>query len=46
MSPKTPGGRVFLVFFALFGMGLTAFVLSKAAETVPSLSTYDYDGCY
>lgn len=34
MSPKTEGGRIFLMFYALFGLGLTAFVLGKVAEAV------------
>jgi len=32
MSPQTPGGKVFLIFYAAAGLGLTAIVLGMISE--------------
>ncbi|XP_078680618.1 potassium channel, subfamily K, member 16-like [Branchiostoma floridae x Branchiostoma belcheri] len=38
MSPVTVGGRVFCVFYALFGIPLTAFLLSKISKGLLKLA--------
>ncbi|XP_035691696.1 potassium channel subfamily K member 16-like [Branchiostoma floridae] len=39
MSPVTVGGRVFCVFYALLGIPLTAFLLSKISKALLKLSS-------